>query len=150
MINMSLREAQLFRMLSGFFGRDQVIIRMSVLAVCGGELPSPLPDAVVTQLRGGGESRLEQWAKKNTCLFTIVDQNDMPRMVIEFFQGFDSSVDPTEEEHQRLLPPLLSRRQIPYVTISDQEFGDLVDPASSLDFCTFLEAKFTEARTFDA
>ncbi len=150
MINMSLREAQLFRMLSGFFGRDQVIMRMSVLAICGGELPDPLPDSVLAQLGRGGAFNLDQWAKKNTCLFTIVDQNDMPRMVIEFFAGFESSVDPIEEEHQRLLPPLFSRRQIPYVTISDQEFGDLVDPTSSLDFCTFLEAKFTEARTFDA
>lgn len=150
MINMSLREAQLFRMLSGFFGRDQVILRMSVLAVCGGELPDPLPPTIVEQLPRGAEFNLAHWAKKNTCLFTIVDKDDMPCLVVEFFAGFEKAVDPVEEEHQRLLGPLLSKRHIPYVTISDQEFGDLLDPTSSLDFCTFLEAKFSEARSFDA
>ncbi len=147
MINLSMREAQLFRMLSGFFGRDQVILRMSVMAVCGGELPDPLPEAIAAQLKNFD---LHQWAKNSTCLFTIVDQQDMPRMVIEFFSGFKDSVDAHEEEHQRLLAPLLSKRHITYVTISDQDFADLTDPTSNLDFCTYLEAKFTEARVFDA
>lgn len=150
MINLSLREAQLFRMLSGFFGRDQVVMKMSVLAVCGGELPNPLPEAILAQIPRGRGFDLAQWAKRNTCLFTIVDQNDLPRMVVEFFSGFDRSVDAVEEEHQRLLGPLLSRQQIPYVTISDQEIGALLDPMGSLDFCAFLEAKFSEARSFDA
>lgn len=147
---MSLREAQLFRILSGFFGRDQVIPKMSVMAVCGGELPDPLPESLVAQLPRGSAFNLERWARSNTCLFTIVDQEDSPKLVVEFFSGFERGIDATEEEHQRLLGPLLSRRQIPYVTISDQEIGDLLDPAGSLDFCTFLEAKFFEARQFDA
>ena len=150
MVNLSLREAQLFRMLTRFFGQDQVIIRMSALAVCGGELPDPLPPAILSQIPRGKSLNMASWAKKTTCLFTIVDQNDQPCMVVEFFSGFDGSIDASEEEHQRLLAPLLSNRHIPYVTISDREFGDLIDPMGNLDFCTFLEAKFTEARSFDA
>ena len=146
MIDLSLREAQLFRMLSSFFGRDQVIVKMSVLAVCGGELPSPLPAKLLASYTINNSLDLSLWAKKNTCLFTIIDHNDAPKMVIEFFSGFQSSIDAREEEHVRILPSLLSTSHIPYVTISDQEFRELIDPHSSLDFCTLLEHKFVEAR----
>jgi hypothetical protein len=150
MVNLSLREAQLFRMLTQFFGHDRVVLKMSVLAVCGGELPRTLPEALIEELPRGKLVDLASWAKRTRCLFTIVDQDDSPRLVVDFFSGFEDSVDAQEEENQRMLGPLLSKCQIPYVTISDSEFGDLLDPTSSLDFCTLLEAKFSEARTFDA
>lgn len=132
MIDLSHNEAMLFRILSEFFGREHVVLQMRVIAVCGGELPS----GVVIQ----GVDLLE-WAKANKCLFTIVDANDEPKMVIEFFAGFEEAVDPVEVEHQRFLQPLLKAAGVSYVTISEDEFSEIVDPGGTLDFYSLLKAK---------
>lgn len=134
-----MTEAQLFRLLAGFFGRDQVMFRMSVLSICGGELPGKV-DLGTTRK----DFDLKSWARSSTCLFTIIDPECNPRMVVEFFAGFERSVDATEVEHERYLKPILQAAKIPYVTISGEEFEELLDPNSSLDFCTFLEHKFYE------
>lgn len=110
-------------------------MRMSVMAVCGGELPKKLGDLGVD---------LGRWAKQNTCLLTIVDFDDNPRMVIEFFSGFEDSVDLNEVEHQRFLRPILQAAGISYVTISNAEFAEILDPSGKLDFYQLLKAKFLE------
>lgn len=132
MIALTIPEAQLFRLLVDFFGRERVVPQMSVVAACGGAIP---PD--ISQR----DSTLESWAKKNKCLFTIVDTEDTPCMVVEFFSGFEQAIDATEEEHQRLLSPLLKAAGVRYVTISPSEFSEMLDPGSSLDFFTLLKAK---------
>jgi hypothetical protein len=134
MIAFSVPEAQLFRLLVEFFGQDHVIPQMSVVAVCGGVLPN-----------GSGENQqLVEWAKQSKCLFTIVDQHDSPCMVVEFFAGFECSIDVQEEAHQRLLPPLLKAVGVRYVTISPKEFSEMLDPASALDMFTLLKAKLDQ------
>jgi hypothetical protein len=132
MVFIELHEAQLFKMLSSFFGRERVVPHMSVLSICGGELPEDYEES---------SEALRSWAKATKCLFTIVDDDDTPKMVVEFFSGFEHAVDPVEEEHQRYLSRLLPAAGIRYVTISDLEFSELLDPKSSLDFFSLLEAK---------
>ena len=132
MIDLSLAEAKLFRLLASFFGKDQVLPHMSVMAVCGGSLPK---EVVFDQID------LRAWAKKNTCLFTIVDSQDDPKLVIEFFSGFEEAIDVREAEHQRYLRPILQAAGIGYVTMSNAEFDDMLDPGSSLDLVSFLKAK---------
>jgi len=132
MIALNLQEAQLFRLLADFFGRDQVIPHMSVMAVCGGALPERII-AVDAQISG--------WARRSKCLFTIVDPQDIPKMVVEFFSGFECAIDVHEEEHQRLLAPILKAVGLRYVTISPSEFSELLDPHSALDLFTLLKAK---------
>jgi hypothetical protein len=132
MVNLSLQEAQLFRLLSGLFGGERVVPQMRVISVCGGELPVPASvDAAALRL----------WAESNRCLFTVVDADDNPRLVIEFFSGFERFIDPTEAEHQRYLPPPLEAAGIRYVTISPEEFSEILDPQSSLDLVAFLRDK---------
>lgn len=132
MIDLSVSEAQLFRILVEFFGEDRVVLRMRVIAVCGGELPADLEDQGID---------LDAWAKSNRCLFTIVDHNDEPRMVIEFFAGYARSVDPIEVEHQRYLGPILKAAGVNYITISDEEFSEILDPRGTLDIYSLLKAK---------
>lgn len=136
MVFVELHEAQLFKLLSSFFGRDRVVPRMSVLAVCGGELPST---------NGMPKPELTTWAKASKCLFTIVDDDDTPKMVVEFFSGFTDTVDPVEEEHQRLLTSILPAAGVRYITISNAEFSELLDPRGNLDFFSLLEAKVMPA-----
>ncbi len=133
MIAFSLQEAQLYRLLAGFFGGERVVPNMRVIAVCGGELPP------------GQAPEAARWARENNCLFTIVDESEEPRLVVEFFSGYANRVDVSEEQHQRFLRPLLAARSIRYITISEGEFSDLTDPRAEADFVAFMEKKVVEA-----
>ncbi|MBX7145369.1 MAG: hypothetical protein K1X79_13035 [Oligoflexia bacterium] len=130
-----VREAQLFRLLSGFFGRERVIPNMSVMCVCGGEPPADL-----RSVRGD----LELWMRRNKCLFTIVDEEDKPKLVVEFFSGTGDIIDAVELEHQAVLPQLLGAAGIRYITVSVNELAEILDPKSTIDFFSLLEAKVME------
>lgn len=119
-------------MLSRFFGKTHVIPKMSVLSVCGGNLPGEFSNE---------ERDWTPWARENRCLFTVVDHLDEPKMVVEFFSGFKDAVVAEEVEHQKYLKPLLSAANISYVTISDIEFSEVLDPQAPLDFCSLLQDK---------
>ena len=136
MIALSLQEAQLFRLLTSFFGGERVVPHMRVIAVCGGTLPA------------GHGPEFDLWARANHCLFTIVNADEDPCLVVEFFSGYKNRVDVTEEQHQRFLRPLLAACSIRYVTISEGEFADLTDPRAEADFVTFMEKKVEESESW--
>lgn len=129
---LSLCEAQLFRILTAFFGRENVVIGMSVKCVCGGELPEARIESNVD---------LARWAESNTCLFTIVDGQDTPRLVMEFCGDFTDGIEFRQVEHQHLLKPILQAKGLPYVTINDDEFNALTSPTEPLDFYLLLKEK---------
>lgn len=133
MIEMSLAEAQLFRMLVSFFGKDRVLWSMSVRAVCGGDLPEHFEFEV---------GKPVSWVENDKCLFTIVDHDDNPKMVMEFAPNFSDFIEVEQLERQKHLPPLLGACGVQYVTISSQELGEILDPDSNLDFFSFLRDKF--------
>lgn len=130
-----VHEAQLFRLLSGFFGRERVIPNMSVFCVCGGTPPAELK---------GMRGDIEPWMRRNKCLFTIVDADDKPKLVVEFFSGRGDIIDAVEVEHQAILPQLLGAAGIRYVTLSTAELAETLDPHSSIDFFSLLESKVME------
>jgi hypothetical protein len=133
MAEMSLHEAQLFRLLVGFFGEDRVLFSMSVRAVCGGDLSS-LPQPLAEGTR--------QWAEKNKCLFTVVDHEDDPKMVVEFEPDFSQYIEVEQLERKSLLPPLLRSRGVRYLTISGEEMGEMLDPRSGLELVDVLKDRF--------
>lgn len=132
MVEMSLAEAQLFRLLVGFFGTERVVWSMSTRAVCGGEL---LCDERATY------AKQEPWPTRDKCLFTVVDYDNMPKMVVEFSPDFSNYIEVEQLERQQHLPRLLEGYGIQYVTISNEELGEIVDPNSTLDFVTLLQDK---------
>lgn len=133
MSEMSLSEAQLFRMLVGLFGRDRVVWNMSVRAVCGGGYPVEMGDSAAT---------IAEWAEVAACLFTVVDFDDVPKMVVEFAPDFSLYVDVKEVDRHQKLPHLLDTRGVRYVSITKAEFIDMTDSKSSLDLVSFLKDKF--------
>lgn len=143
---MELEEAQLLRMLTNLFGRDQVVCRMSALAVCGGHV-SVVPDA----LRGGFSDSVElsRWAAGESCLFTVVDADDMPKIVFEFAAEFHEVVDPIEEEHQRVLPTLLKQAGVQYIKINKRDFYAMLDPQVNFDLVMMLEGFFCDSEDDD-
>lgn len=136
---MELEEAQLFRMLTDLFGRDQVLFRMSALTVCGGQV-----DAVPHILRDGfaSASELSRWAARQTCLFTVVDGNDSPKLVVEFAEEFRDIVDPILEEHHRILPMLLEGVGVRYVRILRAQLHAMLDPGTNYNLVMMLEGVF--------
>jgi hypothetical protein len=140
MAEMSLNEAQLFRLLVGFFGKDRVLFSMSVRAVCGGDLfslPHPLDD----------ETRA--WAERNRCLFTVVDAEDDPRMVVEFEPDFSSYIEVDQLERKSRLPALLQARGVQYLTITGEEMGEILDPNGTIDLVDVLKDRFGIEDTAD-
>jgi hypothetical protein len=126
MSEMTLEEAQLFRVLGGFFGRDRVVWNMSVRTVCGGVLPAEMADTVAG------------WVHVAGCLFTIVDHDDTPKMVVEFAPNLSNCIDLQLLERQQQLPRLLGLCGIHYVSMTDAEFQEIIDPQSSLDLASLL------------
>lgn len=132
MTEMSLPEAQLFRMLVSFFGQERVLWAMSIKAICGGCYP-------VIQ---GSEGDSVAWAEGDSCLFTVVDDNDEPKMVVEFAPDFSRYIEVDRLDRQRMLPPMLRACGVQYITLTSSELGEMVDPSSSLDLVSFLKDKF--------
>jgi hypothetical protein len=133
MAEMSLNEAQLFRLLVGFFGKDRVLFSMSVRAVCGGDL-SCLPHALDEETRG--------WAERNRCLFTVVNEEDDPKMVVEFEPDFSSYIEVEQLERKSRLPALLKANGIQYLTITGREMGEILDPNGGIDLVDVLKDRF--------
>lgn len=129
-------------MLSSFFGKDNVIPNMSLLSVCGGEMPADIEvNARPGETRDERDERLEDWARVNKCLFTIVDPQDSPKMVVEFFSGFSKTVDVADASHQEYMKPILAAAGVRYVTITASEFSEIADPGGKLDLFSFLKAQ---------
>lgn len=132
-MQLSMAEAKLFRVLTDIFGHDHVIPKMRVSAL----LPLGVPES---QQRSG----IDAWVKANQCLFTVVNHDDSPTLVVEFYNGFNDSIDPREEEHQRILPGLLAAAGIPYLTVSFEEFEEALAPDSEIKFPDLLRLKLEE------
>lgn len=130
MSEMSLQEAQLFRVLGGFFGRDRVVWNMSVRTVCGGTYP---PGAELFA------DDICRWAEISGCLFTIVDDDDSPKMVVEFAVDLKRCIDLQLLERQEHLPRLLELCGVRYVVVTEAEFEEIIDPNSSLDLASLLK-----------
>lgn len=137
MIALTHSEAILFRLLAGFFGKHRIVYGLSLMAVCGGELP---PNERVF---GNVDIRddLNIWAKRNKCLFTITDDDDNPKLVVEFYSDRTDALEVQQLEHQQYMKPLLNACGVRYITISDDEFSEITDPRGQMDFFDLLKAK---------
>lgn len=138
MISIDHNEALLFRLLTSFFGNGRVIPHMSVLAACGGELPQAkagLPNA----------KELSDWARRQKCLFTIVNEDDVPRLVVELSVDTKSAVDLLELQKQEQMRPILVAAGVPLIIVSKSELAFVTDPESPNNWFHLLQSKFEEA-----
>ena len=157
-----LEEAQLFRILGGFFGPDNVIPKMSVLVVCGGSFEHlnsgdlNSEDVEITNIikELGSLEALSNWAKNTVCLFSIIDEDSLPKLVIEFDNsGKDKSgnyvVDLYAVEHQKYARPLLKKHGVNYIHLTKNELNEIINPKGKIDFTTLMNEKLgTETDDF--
>jgi hypothetical protein len=132
--HLELREAQLFRLLVDTFGIDQVVPKARISLVCGGSVPNPLV--------GEQAASLDNWAASFRCLFTILNSDDEPRLVVEFYEGFSAAIDAQEVDRERFLPIVLDAKQIRYMRLTHEEFLDLIDPDVEFNFLQLLYEHF--------
>lgn len=137
MLGFSHNEALLLRILTAVFGDERIVPQMRVIAVCGGEVPTSME---LDRISSGGVD-LVAWARSSRCLFTIVDDDDAPKLVVDLFDGFDDSIEPHQAEFQKYIRPVLSAVGVNYITISAKELFDMADVGSGVDVCSFLHAK---------
>jgi len=141
MAEMSLNEAQLFRLLVGFFGQDRVLFSMSVRAVCGGDL------ATLSHLL---DDETKAWAERNRCLFTVVDAEDDPKIVVEFEPDFSNFIEVDQLERKSRLPALLKASGVQYLTITGEEMGEILNPNGTIDLVDVLKDRFGIEDSSDA
>ncbi len=80
-------------------------------------------------------------AKGRMCLFTVVDEADHPKLVIDLLPHVRGLVEMGRFEEQELVEEALFRAGVKYATISEDELRELQDSRSGLDLCTLLMAK---------
>jgi hypothetical protein len=129
MTHLDLNSASLLRLLTAFFGEDRVVYGMSLYAICGGDMSDVLPAEQVTMAKG------------RICLFTVVDESDSPKLVVDLLPREGGVVEMGRYEEQELVEHALLRAGVKYATISESELRDLQDVRSGLDICTLLTAK---------
>jgi len=115
---------------------------MSVMAICGGALPELDDGSLFDEIEVNCNQSLDDWARQAKCLFTIVNFQNMPKMVIELLADFSEIVDVQELERQRYLKPLLKAAGVPYVIMTREEFAEITNPASKFDIFAFLKSRF--------
>lgn len=136
MIALDTNEAILFRLLTSFFGQDRVIPQMSILAACGGEVP---------EHKYKEQPAVAIWARQKKCLFTVVNEEDAPKLVVELGVDAKSSIDLAELEKQAQARPLLSAAGVPYIVLSRSDLTFITDPQGRDNWFHLLQSKFEEA-----
>lgn len=127
---MELHEAQLFRALSHCFGEDRVLFRLCASMVCRSSLRGRVED----------ESAVN-WELLSSLLFTIIDHDGDPHLVVEFDVEHGNVIDVNALERKEILGPLLTRIGVRYLVISRDELCEMLDPASELTLATLLLSK---------
>ena len=124
-------EAILFRLLTAFFGRDKVIPLMSVAAACEGRLTKD------------SESLLT-WARQTKCLFTVVNEQDSPSLVVELGVDNKDSFDLKELDKQDRIRVVFKRFGIPYIVLSKKDLAFVTDPNEPENLYFFLKDRFED------
>jgi hypothetical protein len=153
---MELHEAQLFRVLTSLFGEGKVFFDLSAALVCrSGKVQKSSEDSPVAEsldsLDPVHASKLPeahhppvQWERLSNCLFTIIDHNDIPQLVVEFSASPQEYVDVEAMERQKELLAALSHYGVRYVVLTKKDLYDILDPTSALSGASFLLRKIEE------
>lgn len=133
MIALDINQTKLFRLLQDIFGESRVIPQIRLKALCGGVLP------LVSEFR---LDKVDSNQHENLkCLFTVVDKDDEPRMVIDFDAKDSVEIDVYEFNKQEIVKKYLSEVGVQYLLIGFREFEDILDNSKDDTLATCLNSK---------
>ncbi len=119
-------EAILFRLLCSFFGQDRVIPQMSLSAVCGEKIAE----------------QTDFCPKSIKCLFTVVNEDDSPCLIVELGVENKDSLDLKELDKQQILKKVLPDAGIRYIVLSRSDFSFVTEPGNPDNWFLFLKDQF--------
>lgn len=131
MIALDINQTQLFRLLQDIFGASRVIPLIRLKALCGGGLPE------VSDCRLDKEDEHENIK----CLFTVVDKDDEPKMVVDFDAKDLVEIDVYEFNKQEVVKKYLREVGIKYLLIENSEFEDILDATKDITLAACLNSK---------
>ena len=134
-ILLELHEAQLLKLLQSFFGKDRVMPHLSVRMICAeftSDIESVCPASVAAE----------------RCLFTIIDEQSVPHLVLEFMPDRKLAIEVESLTRVEQIRSCLSAVGVRYLHFELEEFQELLDPDSGLSLVRLLQAKIdTEMET---
>ncbi len=125
-ITLELHEAQLFRLLTGTFGKERVVYNMSLNTMC--------------ETSRAGFSR-ESWWASYKCLFAVTDVNYDPKLIVDFAPGFNGVIDAEQTYRRDAAKNALNAYGVHYIGITRDEFARILDPDSNFGLLQLLELK---------
>ena len=129
MAQFSLREAQLFRMVSALFGENRVIPHMTLAGVLGGnEL----------------DRDTREWCSQQRCLLTIVGDDDEPKFVLDFAAVEGDTIDPTRIELHRRGAEVLAKFGVYFFSMQDQDFEALTSVGTGYTLVHYFDEQFAK------
>jgi len=120
MIDLTQKEVHLYKILVTLFGKENVIPRVTVKTVC-----ENLPDTA---------SFFPKELEGVQVLFTVVNDDDAPKLVVEFAPEISEVVDVYALEREKKIVHLLNACQIRYISINDLDYQDLIKFNKHRDF----------------
>jgi hypothetical protein len=145
MINLDLRQAQLFRMLSTLFGEEQVLPNLSlrmILGSCEGV------DVSIFSAEGVSDSAPAVIPTKadldRRCLFTVLDDQDKPRVVVDFSGFGDSFIDADALKRHEVIQRVLGSVGLKFLLIHPKDFESILDRDSETTLVGVLQELFDD------
>jgi hypothetical protein len=133
---MNLGEAQLFRLLSEFFGMERVFYNMSLDCVYN-EFITDYDTPVIFS----DQESFRAWRRLRKFQFTVVNGDHSPRVVIDLTHDEQGAIDYNKINNLDVVKAVLETAGVIYVTINQSDLFKLMDPENSLDLCTLLLGK---------
>ena len=125
----TLREAQLFRMLTTLFGEERVIPHLSLSMVLGAQ-----------EL----DADTRNWAAQQRCLLTIVGKDDEPRFVLDFAAIEGEVIDPSRIELHSRGAELLTKHGIFFFSMKDLQFQRLISSGPEFTLVHYFDEQFSK------
>lgn len=124
------------RLLASLFGGERVVPHLKVRTVVG--------EAWRTRDDIDLGVDLEQWTANNRCLFTVVDDADAPKLVVDLAPIGEGTVDLEALDRTRILKALCEMTNLIFITFSESEINEAATAKDLTDFRIFMEAKLEE------
>ena len=113
---MNTTEAQVTRLLTGIFGSERVVFKMSVASVCGEQLPAEI----------ASRNDLVELLNQYKCFCTVIDFEGNPKLVVELEYFSDQAIEVYRIELLPQVKKLLKKVGIHYVSISERELDEIL------------------------
>jgi len=132
MTNLTHDEVILFKHLQGFFGFDNVIPHMRCLAIFESAKVS-LPEVL--------DSNKEAMMERHRCLFTVVDNDDKPKVIFELSESDAVTIDLLHMNDKSIAEDLFQKVGIKHIAVSRQEIKEIGLPGSGYSMVDYLRDK---------